>query len=420
MELDGQRGRPRGGADAAARGRPRGPAPAPAPRSPRRCEQDIRTRAYIFNVILQEKAIDDRLRHFPTLDLVAQPRQRDLGRGGAGAGRRGHRPLRRSCVRYYRVKKRLLGRRRAARVGPLRAGRRARRATSPGSEAKELVLGSYQRFSPKVGQAGRGVLRARAGSTRRWCRARRGGAYCMPVTPRHHPYVMLNFTGKLRDALVHGARARPRPARPACLEAEHLRLPPAADPGRDRIGVRRGADLRPDHGRGEGPQDPARRLLCNQVEDAFSTVFRQVAFNRFEDACHTARRKRGRAVARRSSARSTRPSSSRCSATRLILTDEHKVWWSYVGHFLLTPGLRLRLRVRQPARAVRLPPLPRARAVVRRRLPRLPGGRRLDPAGRAGEARRAWTSPTRRSGTRGSTSSTGWSTEVERLAGTKA
>ena len=26
-----------------------------------------------------------------------------------------------------------------------------------------------------------------------------GGAYCMPVTPRHHPYVMLNFTGKLRD-----------------------------------------------------------------------------------------------------------------------------------------------------------------------------------------------------------------------------
>jgi oligoendopeptidase F len=22
----------------------------------------------------------------------------------------------------------------------------------------------------------------------------------------------------------------------------------------------------------------------------------------------------------------------------LILTDEHKVWWSYVGHFLHTPG----------------------------------------------------------------------------------
>src|SRR5216683_2817231 len=29
-------------------------------------DQDVRTRGYIFNVILGEKAIDDRLRHFPT------------------------------------------------------------------------------------------------------------------------------------------------------------------------------------------------------------------------------------------------------------------------------------------------------------------------------------------------------------------
>jgi len=29
-------------------------------------KQDIRTRSYVFNVILQEKAIDDRMRHFPT------------------------------------------------------------------------------------------------------------------------------------------------------------------------------------------------------------------------------------------------------------------------------------------------------------------------------------------------------------------
>src|SRR5256886_11071270 len=42
-------------------------------------------------------------------------------------------------------------------------------------------------------------------------------------------------------------------------------------------------------------KDPKVRLamLCNQCEDAFSTVFRQVAFNRYEDASHTARRTEG-------------------------------------------------------------------------------------------------------------------------------
>src|SRR2546423_5597575 len=42
-------------------------------------------------------------------------------------------------------------------------------------------------------------------------------------------------------------------------------------------------------------KDPKIRLamLCNQCEDAFSTVFRQVAFNRYEDAAHTLRRTEG-------------------------------------------------------------------------------------------------------------------------------
>ena len=36
-------------------------------------------------------------------------------------------------------------------------------------------------------------------------------------------------------------------------------------------------------------------LLCGKLEDAFATVFRQVAMTRFEQALHAARRERGRA-----------------------------------------------------------------------------------------------------------------------------
>jgi len=86
-------------------------------------------------------------------------------------------------------------------------------------------------------------------------------------------------------------------------------------------------------------KDPKIRLamLCNQCEDAFSTVFRQVAFNRYEDAAHTLRRTEGEL----SDDQLGDIFQSKLQAMfgdALILTDEHKVWWSYVGHFLHTPG----------------------------------------------------------------------------------
>ena len=48
-------------------------------------EPGLRTRTFVFNSILLDKSIDDRLRGYPTWISVAQPRQRDHRRGGAGA-----------------------------------------------------------------------------------------------------------------------------------------------------------------------------------------------------------------------------------------------------------------------------------------------------------------------------------------------
>src|SRR5205085_9649315 len=68
---------------------------------------DIRTRGYIFNVILQEKAIDDRLRHFPSLissrNLANETSDEAVqALVDAVTGRYD------VCVRYYRVKRKLL------------------------------------------------------------------------------------------------------------------------------------------------------------------------------------------------------------------------------------------------------------------------------------------------------------------------
>ena len=295
--------------------------------------QDIRTRGYIFNVILQEKAIDDRLRHFPTWissrNLANETSDQAVqALVEAVTGRYD------ICVRYYRVKKRLLG------VGDLHEWDRyapigdVTRDLS-WEDAKELVLGSFQRFSKRAGALVEDFF------THSWIDApvvagKAGGAYCMPVTPRHHPYIMLNFTGKLRDALTlahelgHGLHDRLASNQSIFDYHPPLTLAETASVF--------GEALTFDRIMAE-EKDPKVRLamLCSQVEDAFSTVFRQVAFNRYEDACHTARRSEGE-LAVEQLGELYQAKLQPMFGDALTLTDEHKVWWSYVQHFLHTPG----------------------------------------------------------------------------------
>ena len=57
-------------------------------------EPGLRTRAFIYNTLVHDKAVDDRLRSYPHWLASPQPRQRGLRRVGDGARRGGARPLR--------------------------------------------------------------------------------------------------------------------------------------------------------------------------------------------------------------------------------------------------------------------------------------------------------------------------------------
>jgi oligoendopeptidase F len=294
---------------------------------------DLHTRGYIFNVILQEKAIDDRLRHFPSWissrNLANETS--DEAVQALVAAVTGRYDI---CARYYTVKKQLLG------VGTLHEWDRyapieqASRTLS-WEDAKELVLGSYQRFSKRAGTLVEDFF------THGWIDApvapgKAGGAYCMPVTPRHHPYLMLNFTGTLRDALVmahelgHGLHERLASKQHIFDFNTPLTLAETASVFGEALTFDRIMTEE---------KDPKVRLamLCGQCEGAFATVFRQVAFNQFEDACHVARRTEGElAVDQLNEIYQAKLQPMFGDA--LVLTDEHKAWWSYVGHFLNTPG----------------------------------------------------------------------------------
>ena len=294
---------------------------------------DIRTRGYIFNVILQEKSIDDRVRRFPSWlssrNLANETSDEAVqALVDAVTGRYD------VCERYYRVKRKLLG------VSELHEWDRYAPVSETTrnltwEEAKELVVGSYHRFSKRAGDLVEEFF------AKRWIDApvvpgKTGGAYCMPVTPHHHPYVLMNFTGKLRDALTlahelgHGLHDRLASRQHVFDYHPPLTLAETASVFGEALTFDRIMSEE---------KDPKVRLamLCNQCEDAFSTVFRQVAFNRYEDAVHSARRKEGE-LSVDQLGELFQDKLQAMFGDALLLTEEHKVWWSYVGHFMHTPG----------------------------------------------------------------------------------
>ena len=283
---------------------------------------------------LHDKAVEDRLRHYPTLALRAQPRQRGLRRVGA---RRWWTPSRARYEipqRWYALKARLLG---VDRLADYDRGRRAGGPTTSGCPVRRagagpgLLRALLERARPVARRffAERWIdAPARPGKRRRRVlRARR---------PRPSPYVLLNYDGRRRDVMtlahelghgLHFSLAGPR---------GRLRVRHAADRRRDRLGLRRAARA----GRLlERSSSPAERLplLAESVERAVATVFRQIAMHLFEAAVHTERREHGELSVERFGELWTETQAEMLGES-VEITDGYRAWWSYIPHFIGSPG----------------------------------------------------------------------------------
>ena len=296
--------------------------------------KDIRTRTYILNVILQDKALFDRLRKYPTW-ISARNLANETSDAAVQAlveAVTGRYDL---VARYYRAKGRLLGIDHLYewdRYAPIDEATRH----IGWQDARDMVLSSYHRFSPRAGRIVQDFFQ------QSWIDApviagKEGGAYCAFATPDLHPFVMMNFTGQLNDALTlahelgHGLHD--------VLAAQRNHIfdyhPPLTLAETASVF---GETLTFDAVMAQ-ESDPKVRLslLCHQVEDAFATIFRQVAMNRFEDAVHTARRREGELSVDQISDHWQRCIQAMFGSS-LELTEEHRAWWSYVEHFIHMPG----------------------------------------------------------------------------------
>ena len=293
----------------------------------------LRTRAFIYNTLVQDKAVEDRMRGYPHW-LAARNLANEVSDESVLALLDAVRARNELARRWYRLKAKLLGLERLAdydRSAPLAQ----HDIVFSYGEARDLVLDTYSAFSPKAGEITRRFF------DERWIDApirpnKRGGAFCSNTVPSVHPYVMLNYTARRRDVLVmahelghglHGALAAPRGI---FHQSTPLTLAETASVfGETLVFERMLAGLTDDGERLE--------LVAHRIDGAIGTVFRQVAMNRFEHLVHTGRRQEGELAADAIGEIWLRTQTELLGES-VILEEGYARWWSYVPHFIHAPG----------------------------------------------------------------------------------
>ncbi len=296
-------------------------------------EPGLRTRAFVFNTLLLDKSVDDRLRGYPSwisarnLDNEASD-ESVQALIDAVVGRYD------LPQKWYSLKAQILGVDRIADYDRM-ASVASDETTVGWAEAKSIVLDAYGSFSPELANIAKRFF------DENWIDAptrpgKRPGAFCAYTVPSHHPYVLLNWTSRSRDVstlaheLGHGLHAYLARGQGVFHQSTPLTLAETASVfGETVTNNALLAQL----------EDPSARfaLLAATLEDSIATVFRQVAMNRFEDSVHTARREVGE-ISVENMNELWLKSQSAMLGDSVELTDGYATWWSYIPHFIGTPG----------------------------------------------------------------------------------
>ncbi len=296
-------------------------------------EPGLRTRAFIFNTLLADKMVDDRLRHHDHW-LQGRNLANEASDESVEALIEAVRGRYEIARRWYRLKARLLGIERLADYDRMASVTESDESIS-WADAREMVVDSYGAFSGRLGDLTRRFF------DDEWIDApvrpaKRGGAFCAYTVPSVHPYVMLNWTSRRRDVLTlahelgHGVHAALGGSQGVFHQGTPLTLAETASVFGETLVFGRLLEQAP---------SPASRLglLAESIEGSIATVFRQIAMNRFEHAVHTERREAGElSVGRFGSL--WRESQEEMLGDAVEVTEGYESWWSYVPHFLNVPG----------------------------------------------------------------------------------
>lgn len=293
----------------------------------------LRTRAYIFNTLLADKATDDRLRKYDSWissrNLSNEASDESVNTLVEAVQKRYDIPQ-----RWYALKAKVLGLDKIADFDRMASVADAEEEIS-WDEGRQIVIDAYASFSDQA------AATAQLFFDRNWIDAppkpgKRGGAFCAYTVPSVHPYVFLNWTNRRRDVMTlahelgHALHAYLAREQGVFHQGTPLTLAETASVFGETVTFGRVL---------KSVDDPNERLalLASNIEDAIATIFRQTAMNRFEHGVHTARRTEGELSVERFG-EIWAETQNEMMGPAVEITEGYRTWWSYIPHFIGTPG----------------------------------------------------------------------------------
>ena len=231
---------------------------------------------------------------------------------------------------YYNIKKEILGLNKLFdydRYAPIKLTEKQEEI--PFEQAKEMVLNSFKNFSDTFYKI------AKKAFDEKWIDVypkpgKRGGAFSHSATPHAHPYVLLNYTNQRRDifTLAHelghaihqylakdvGYLNQDTPlttAETASIFAEMLLF----------------EELKKSL-----PKEELMEVYAGKLEDIFATLFRQIVFTNFERKVHNSDE-----LTPQEYDKIWMEENQKMFGESVILTQNYKIWWSYIPHFIHSP-----------------------------------------------------------------------------------
>lgn len=287
----------------------------------------------VTNTLIKDKEIDDRWRKYPrpqsfrNLANVVEDEVVDALVSSVKAA------YPRLAHRYYKLKARWFGVDKMPywdRNAPLPEHDDR---VIPWPEAEKIVLDAYHAFSPELADVGRKFF----GTGWIDAPARPGkapGAFAHPTVPSAHPYLLLNYQGKVRDVMTlahelgHGVHQVLAARQGALMADTPLTLAETASVFGEMLTFQSLLKSAPD-------KSTRKAMLAGKVEDMLNTVVRQIAFYEFESRLHTARRQGE--LTPEAIGEVWMAVQSESLGPAFTFDEEYRHYWSYIGHFIHSP-----------------------------------------------------------------------------------
>ncbi|MCE3254585.1 MAG: oligoendopeptidase [Rickettsiaceae bacterium] len=296
-------------------------------------KKNIKILAYITNILAKDKDISDKWRGFEKPissrnlsnfieDEVVDSLVKTVKKNYPDISHR-----------YYKIKAKILGKKKlhySDRNAPISA---AENKIIAWDEAKEIVTSAYHSFSPKLAKLGQKFFE------NNWIDVgvkdgKDSGAFAHPTVPSVHPYLMLNYQGKVRDVMTlahelgHGVHQILSAKQGYLMAGTPLTLAETASVFGEQLTFQEILKR-------EKNSEKRKLIIASKVEDMINTVVRQVAFLEFERKVHDAR-KNGEIEVEKLN-QFWMESAKESLGDIFTFDEEYKYYWSYIPHFIHSP-----------------------------------------------------------------------------------